>query len=558
MVRSVWRLIQKEFKGLHQAAFLLGAATLGSQILALVRDRLLAGTFGASAELDVYYAAFRLPDLLYVSLASMISVTVLIPFIVNRLEKSKAEVSELLNQLYTLFCLAMAVIGLLLFLALPYLASYLAPGFEGQDLDSFVTLSRILLLSPFLLGLSNLLGSLTQTFQRFFVYALSPVLYNVGIIIGILWFYPIWGLSGLAWGVAVGALAHMLIQVPAVWRLGFALKLTKNLSWSEIKPVILTSLPRTGALAAHQLIILVLVALGSLLVVGSISVFTLSFNLQGVPLAIIGVSYSVAAFPALAKLQAKGYLTKFKEQLTVAVRHIVFWSAPATVMLIVLRAQLVRVILGTGRFDWQETQLTAASLAIFALSVTAQSLLLLFIRAYYAGGRTFIPVVTNGVSAVMIIAGAWGLLWAFEEFLVWRLFVENLFRVQGVAGTEVLMLPLAFSVGTWLNLLILWCLFRRTFGGLDPLIWRTFGQVSAASIFGGLVAYQTLVVLAPVFDLNTFFGILSQGLLAGVAGVSFWFFMLWLLGNTELWEVVTSLKGKFWKSRLIIPEPEEL
>src|SRR5690606_20597616 len=281
-----------------------------------------------------------------------------------------------------------------------YLAPLVAPGFGPEALSDLVSMSRILLLSPFLLGISNLFGSVTQAFQKFYAYTLSPLLYNIGIIVGILFFYPKFGLTGLVWGVVFGAFLHLLIQLPALLQSNILPAITFRFWDKQVKEVILTSIPRTLTLASHQITIVVLVAMATLLTPGSVSVFNFAFNLQSVPLAIIGVSYSVAAFPSLARFLSAGEMDKFKKQMLSAIRHIIVWSLPVIVLFIVLRAQIVRVILGAGEFGWTETRLTAAALSLFVLSVLAQNLVQLFIRAYYAKGETVKPLIINIFSAV--------------------------------------------------------------------------------------------------------------------------------------------------------------
>lgn len=559
MVGRLISLITKQIGGLHEAAFLLGLSAFCSQLLGLVRDRLLAGQFGAGSDLDVYYGAFRLPDLLYVSVASFVSVTVLIPFILDGLNNNdKAGVKKLLNQLFTLFTLVMIAVSVIAYLALPYLAPHLVPGFSASSQARLVDLSRILLLSPFLLGLSNLLGSVTQGLNKFFIYALSPICYNLGIIFGIIFFYPKFGLSGLAGGVVLGAAGHLLIQWPALSGAGLAPRWQWPTNWSKLGQIILTSLPRTLTLGAHQLSLLVLVALGSTFSVGAITVFNLAWNLQSVPLAIVGVSYSVAAFPALSRLFVQGDKAAFLNQMRTAFRHIVFWSMIATIFFIVLRAQVVRVILGSGEFGWTETRLTAAALALFAISVVAQGLVLLFVRGYYAAGRTFTPFIINTASSLLIIVLAFNLKQFFLNWPEGRYFVEALLRVSDLEGTMVLVLPLAFSLGLIINLVALLTVFKFDFGSLGREALRAVRQSFIASVFGGFITYQSLLLLALRLDLNTFSGIFLQGLVAGVIGLLSTFALLVIMDNKEVGELNRTLRHKFWRSHPIAPEPVEL
>ncbi|MBT4894909.1 oligosaccharide flippase family protein, partial [bacterium] len=395
MVRRIFNLIHKEINGLHEAAYLLGAFALLSQILALFRDRLLAHFFGAGAVLDTYYAAFRLPDIIFVAIASIVSVYVLIPFLAEKSSISKLKEKEFINTIFSAFFLIIITVSVIAFIFAPWLMKLFFPGLvDTAQFADLILLTRVLLLQPIFLGISNLFASITQIHRKFVLYALSPVLYNVGIIIGIVFFYPSFGFMGLGLGVVLGAVLHLAIQIPFIVKNKFLPKITLSIvgtRFNDVKKVIFLSLPRTLALSAHQISLLFLISFASLMASGSIAVFNLSFNLQSVPLTIIGVSYSVAAFPTLAKMFSNGQKKDFLEQVLTASKHIIFWSFPAIVLFIILRAQIVRVILGSGEFDWADTRLTAAALALFAVSIAAQGLVLLFVRGYYAAGNTKKP-----------------------------------------------------------------------------------------------------------------------------------------------------------------------
>ncbi|MEK7068463.1 MAG: lipid II flippase MurJ, partial [Patescibacteria group bacterium] len=410
-----------------------------SQILALLRDRLLAGTFGAGETLDLYYAAFRLPDLLFATVASLLSLYALLP-IIARL--APEDMHAFLERSLLVFFAAMGIIAAAAFAAAPYILSFILPGLAG---DGLTELTRILLLPPLLLGASNIVAALTQLKQRFLLYSLSPLLYNLGIILGIVVLYPYVGLRGLAWGVVVGAAFHLLIQLP-FWGGGGRSRMSWRDTIAGLGEVLKLSVPRTLALAAGQISLLILVALASLMEKGSIAVFMFAFNLQAVPLAIIGVSYSVAAFPTLSRLHAAGEWHEFARHIETALRHVLFWSVPVIVFVIVLRAQLVRAILGTGMFEWPETRLVAAALALFIVSLAAQSITLLVSRGYYAAGDTAKPLIFGALSVVVAVGSGLMLMRLFAEWDLWRLFLEEMLRVDGIAGTPILMLALAYCL----------------------------------------------------------------------------------------------------------------
>ncbi len=560
MVKAIIRLMGGGIRGLHEAAYLLGAFALLSQILALVRDRLLASSFGAGPMLDVYYASFRIPDIIFVSVASLVSVYVLIPFLVEKSAENKKAEQDFISSIFSVFTGIILIVSLAVFFAVPYLTRFIFPGLvDSPFYGDLVILTRILLLQPIFLGFSNLFGSITQTRQRFLLYALSPLLYNAGIIGGILFLYPSFGMIGLAFGVVIGAFLHLLIQLPFIFSEGLMPRITLKPFWSDIKKVTQLSLPRTLALSANQVSLIVLLGYASVLTSGSIAIFNFAFNLQSVPLAIIGVSYSVAAFPTLAKLFTNGQKELFVEQMIIVARHIIFWSLPAVVLFIVLRAQIVRVILGSGEFGWSETRLVAASLALFSISLVAQSLILLFVRGYYASGNTRIPLLINVTSAIGIVFFAWIFLTLFRTIPTFRFFTEDLLRVDGIAGTEVLMLPLGYSMASILGVIAFWVLFQIRFNRFWSSLWRTILHSLFASLSAGLVAYHLLNFFDNIFNINTFIGIFTQGLLSGIGGVIVGIALLVLVKNKEINEISRSLRHKFWRERAIVsPEREEI
>lgn len=563
MVSRLLNFFGKEWHNVHEAAFLIGGLALFSQILAIARDRLFASTFGASSSIDIYYAAFRIPDLLYVSIASFVSVTVLIPFLMDRLSagtpEGDASARKFLNEVFSIFFFGITAASVAVFAALPYIAEYVVPGFSEAELAAFVEVSRILLLSPILIGISNLVGSITQAFKHFFVYALSPVLYNLGIILGIVFLYPRMGLEGLAFGVILGAFMHLAIQVPTLVRKGFLPRVTFRIAWSDVRRLVLVSLPRTLTLSFNQVALLVLVGIASTLGEGAVSVFNFSYNLQSVPLVLIGVSYSVAAFPGLIAAFSKGDRAAFSDEIRAVARIIIFWSVPVTFLFIVLRAQIVRTILGSGAFSWSDTKLTAAMLALFAVSIVAQSLILLLIRGYYAMGNTWKPLLANVAAFAVTVVTPFALLSLIEARPGFAEFLEVLFRVEDVHYAEVLVLPLSFTLGMIVNAVLLLMLFEReVVQGLTRALSRTFFETVSASFFMAFAAYQFLSAFGSIFDINTFWGIFLQGLFAGIFGVAVGILFLMLMRNEELSAIIASLKKRFWRSAVIAPEQGEL
>ncbi len=559
MVKKFFEMMGKEIKGLHEAAYLLAFFAFLSQILALLRDKLLAFNFGAGHTLDIYYAAFRIPDLIFVSVASVVSASVLVPFFIDRFHNDADRGRKFIDSVFSAFFLVIVTVSVIIYFFIPQLVVLLLPGFANDaSLPELIVTSRILLLSPIFLGLSNFLSSITQMHKRFLVYALSPILYNVGIIFGILFLHPILGIYGLIWGVVIGAFLHMVIQIPFIMHKETFPRLLLNFSWSDIQKVILISLPRTVTLSSNQLASFFLISLASFMSGGSISIFSLAFNLQSVPLSIIGVSYSSAIFPTLSRFFAEKNRKDFLEKMIDSARHIIFWSIPITILFIVLRAQIVRTIYGAGNFSWEDTRLTAATLSIFIMSVVGQSLILLFVRAYYAEGRTKKPLIVNVISATFIIVFGYALTKIFFAFPMFRYFLEDLFKVSGLVGTSVLVLPLAYSVGILLNTYLHWHMFEKDYPGFTRPVMVTLFQSFSASIIMGYVTFISLRFFNIFFPLTKSWNVFLQGFLAGIVGIIVGILILLILKNKEIQEVWATLHHKFWKSDVVVPDQETL
>lgn len=559
MVRRFLGFVYKEIRGLHQAAYVLALFTFSSQLLALLRDRLLAHEFGAGIELDIYYAAFRIPDLLFVLFASTLSVYVLIPFVARRIETGGVqEARELLSRVFSLFLVGYSALALVIALNASIITDLFFPGFVGEEKEILILLMRILLIQPFFLGLSSLFGVITQLHKRFVLFALSPVLYNVGIILGIVLMYPHAGLWGLALGVVLGAVLHMSVQIPFVKGSGLTPQFVVRVPLRELREILSVSIPRALTLSLHQLLFVVLVGIASVMAVGSVSVLQFAFNLQSVPLAIIGVSYSVAAFPTLATLFSKGQRDGFRTHITVALKHIIFWSVPAVALLIVLRAHVVRIILGTGAFDWNDTRLTAAVFGMFLISLVAQAVNLVLVRGFYAAGNTRTPLIVTTISTMGTVLLASLLFALFSSSAEFARGLESLMRVVGVPGSEVLTLSFAFTLGMIVHSVVLIMIFGKQYALNLRGVCITALHALLAAVATGSTAYAALNLFVHGVRTSTFLGILIQGTLAGLAGVSVGALVLYLLRNEEFFEVGRSFRRRLFKTDVLASDENPL
>ena len=551
MMNRALRFLSYEVRGLHTAVYMIALSSLLSSLLALLRDRLLAHEFGASTTLDIYYAAFRIPDLIFVAAGALVSVYILIPELTRR---STEEQREYIDTVLVGFSLVAVIASVIAALFAPAILAALFPEIAAAGhLATLVTLTRLMLLQPIFLGLSNIFGAITQMRQRYALYSLSPLLYNAGIICGVLVFYPLWGLTGLALGVVLGAFMHVGIQLPSVFADGFIHAVPTRFKPRMFLQTVLISIPRALALSMNQISFIGLTVLAGMLVPGSIAVFMFAFNLQAVPVAIIGASYSVAAFPILAAALSRGDRSFFIEHIANAARLVVFWSLPVTALIIVLRAHIVRVILGSGAFDWTDTRLTAAVLALLALSLTAQGITFLLVRGYYAAGRTFTPFLIALGSALATVSLGALLLGVFQNKFILEL-AQDLLRVVGVPGSTILALAFASTSVSILSTIVLIANFEHRFTGFLSGVWRAWAQSAVAALGAGCGAYGVLVAIGPITLFSTTASIFVRGFTAGVFGIIVAGLVYALLGSREFAEIVDVIRGRL--AGIITPIPQ--
>jgi len=537
------RLLNGQAKTITSAAIIIGAASLTSRFLGVIRDRILAGEFGAGDVLDTYYAAFRIPDLVFNLLVLGALSAGFIPIFTQYLrEEKKNKAWELANQILTILLISLFVVCALLFVFAPQIMKLITPGFDSEKMAMTVALTRIMFLSPILLGLSSVFGGILQSFRRFLVYSLAPILYNIGIIVGALFFVKIWGIYGLAIGVVLGALMHMLIQIPTSVYLGFRFKPILNLKDQGLRKIGRIMVPRTLTLGITQINFVVITIVASTLAAGSLAVFNLANNLQIFPVGIFGISFAIAAFPTLSSLALKEDKKEFIESFSNTTREILFFIIPASVLLIVLRAQIVRVILGSGNFTWEDTVLTMETLAMFSFSLFAQALIPLLLRAYYAFHKAMAPFViglfTVGINIILSLI-------LTKPFVLFGLHFH-----LGVSG-----LGLAFTLSSILDFMILWIFLRFLTKSLNEskILWSV-AKILIASLVMAMVTQFMKYGIEPYFGTRTFIGIFLQGLISGLVGIAVFIVVALALRMQEMYTFLNSVKRRLFKNKENYPK----
>jgi len=514
------RILNSKTKTINSAAGILAVASLISGLLGLFRDRLLAGTFGAGLELDIYYASFRIPDFISTVLVMGAISAAIIPIFSQYVVRSREEAWRFFSNLINLFFVSLVIISFFLIIFVPQILSFVAPGFSGDKKESAVLLTRIMFLSPIILGISNIISGVLRVFKRFLVTSLAPIMYNLGIIFGIVFLVPFLGLQGLAWGVVFGAFLHFFIQIPILLKLGFNLKIIFDIFDPGFLKTIKLTFPRAVGLAAGQINLIVITAIGSTLASGSIAVFSLANNLQNLPITLIAVSFSIAAFPFLALYFSQQNKEKMIKEFSLVFRQIIFFIVPISILIFLLRAQIIRIILGTGRFGWADTQLTAACLGIFSFAVFAYSLTLLISKTFYAFHNTKIPALITLFTVILNIVLCFVFVWLLSFENVFQRLLINILDLEGIKDNSVIGLPLALTIsGLFQVCLLLVMLYRKIGNFRTGEIFDSFVKVLASGVLLGLACYFVRQITASFVDMQTFAGISIQGFLAGLFGI---------------------------------------
>ncbi len=520
------KILTSQTNSITGAAVILGIASLTSRIMGIVRDRTFAHFFGAGDTLDAYYAAFRIPDFVYnIVIVGALSAT-LIPLFTKALAKNKDEAWHVVNTLLATMGLIISLIAVLLALFAPYIVQLLVPGFSHDKQQTVILLTRIMCVSPVILGVSSIVSAVLQSYKNFLIYSLSPIMYNIGIIAGAWLLVPMMGISGLAIGVLLGACLHLAIQLPTLHSHGFRFRPRLDWKHSSVKLMGTMMVPRMLDLAVGDINLMVITAFASTLGSGRITAFQFANNLQTVPIGLIGVSFAVAAFPTLTHVIAEKKIDEFRSSLSATIQQILFFIIPITILFLLLRAQIVRVVLGSGAFDWTATINTANILGFFSLSLFAQSLMPLLVRAFFALEDTWTPFYTSLVSMLVnVIAG---------------FILKNEY---GVAG-----LGMAFSLSLVIECSLLWITLRHKITHLNDFsIVETLLKLSIGALLMAVVVQYLKTPLSHIFNLTTFWGIFAQGAVAGLSGILVYLATTYILRTKPLLDFHASITRRWLK-----------
>jgi putative peptidoglycan lipid II flippase len=457
---------------LARAGVIVSGAFLVSRALGWLRVGVTTSIFGASPQLDAFYAAFRIPDLIFQLVAAGALGSALIPVVAGLLAKDEqARAWRVVSIVANLLLVALIVLSLVFAIAAPVIVPLITPGFGPAQMDLTIELTRIMLLSPIFLALGSVASALLNADGRFTAAALAPISYNLAIIGGAILLGPVIGVTGLAIGVVVGSVAHLLVQVPDIARrTTYRYERSLDTRDETARTVFGLMVPRAVGLGAVQITFIVNTSLASGLATGAITAYQVAFTVLQLPLGLIAQPLGVVLLPAMSRALATGDRREFGTMVDRSLRLLAYTMMLVTVLAMVLRQEVVTLLFGYGRYDEEALLLTAETLVVFLIGLPAHSLIAIMARAFYAGHDTVTPVVAALLAVAINVA-------------VSVLTVGTL----GLPG-----LALGIALGAWAEALLLLVLLARrvpTLGALRELgAWAVFfGCALAAGLATWLV-----------------------------------------------------------------------
>lgn len=528
MVKNLFDLLTTRQTSILSGAAIIMMTVILSKILGLVRDRLLVHTFPPDT-VAIFFAAFRLPDLVFQLLVFGALSVAFIPVFTEYLEgKGKKEAFKLAGSILNLSLIVLSLATLVIYFFVDPITAWIVPGFSPDQRLQVAALTRTILIGQILLAVGSLFAGILQSYQRFIIPALAGVFYNFGIILGTIFLTGPMGISGPAMGVIIGAILHVLVQLPLILSLGFRFEFITNIFHPGVREITRLMSIRTIGLAAEQINETVGVVLASLISTASVTYLTFAQHLQVVPIGLFGATIAQAALPVLSSEKARGRIEEFKVTLLTTLHQILFLALPATAILIVLRIPAVRLVFGASQFDWEATVLTGTTVAFLAIGLSAQSISLLLVRAFYALRDTRTPVT---VSLVVVSV----------NIILSYYFVK-------VLNLEIWSLGLAYSISALLSGVLLFTTLHFKVGGfvLSQVLGPLLKMLMAATIMGVALYIPIKLLDQVIFDTTRTVNLIILTLLASIFALSIYVLLVWFMKVKELNTYVDLLK-KFGK-----------
>lgn len=539
-------IFKKKQEDILSAAFVISISVALSRILGLVRYRLLASNFGHDLKLlDSYIAASILPDAIFEVLIFGTIALAFIPVFSKYLSKDKLEKAWIFSStMITLGLFIFVIFSVVIMIFADFIAPILAPGIVAKDPQAQVLIARLLrimLVSQLFFVVSIFLTGILQSFQRFLIPAIASVFYNIGIIISIIFLVPVFGIYAPALGMILGALLHLIIQLPLVFSLGFRFRFNFDFKSYDVKETISLMWPRSVSLGLTRISDMINIALASIAAVGSIVAFNFAQVLQLVPTAFFAAPIAQAAFPSLSIEFNAQRKEQFKKLFLESFHQVLFLVFLTASILAILRIPVVRLIFGARELPWNITVLTGQILIAFSIGIVAQSINLLITRGFYAIRDSMTPVKVNTVTVTLNILMSLIFIFVLHLSVVWLAF--------------------AYSFANILSCLTLFYLLDRKIGGFErKALFIPAIKMFLITIVTAVSLYLPMKLLDQlIFDTTRTIGLIFLTSVAAVSGLFVYLALSWLLRVKEVtifWSFTKRIL--VWPSKLVAPAPTSI
>lgn len=531
LLKNIKDFIFAKQKSIFSSAVLLSLMIVLTSLTGFLRYRILAGYFNKE-ELDIFFASFRIPDIIFEILVTGALTSTFIPIYV-KYKENKKELTENVSSIINLIFLALTIFVVVVSLFLDKIIPVLTPGYDVMKTEKIINLSRMLLLGqlPFFV-LGNFLTGIGQANKIFFLSALAPIVYNLTIILTIIFLYPTLFLLAPVWGIIIGAFFLFVIQLPLLFNSGFTyqfiLKKTEGL-----KEFIKLVVPRTFTVIVAQIDATIDLALATLLGSGAYTVFYLAQHLQFLPVSMIGIAFAQASLPYLAEIFQQKKIEEFKKIISDSILNLFYLTIPISFFFIFARTPLVRLFFGGQKFDWEATVLTAITLSYFSLSLPFHGIYYFLIRCFYSMHDSRTPFYISVFSITINIVLSLLFIFIFQ-LPVWSL-------------------ALSFSISIIVNSSLLFIIISSRLRGLGlKSIFVEIGKMFFSAFLAAFVSYFSMKLLdGLIFDttrtVNVFF------LLLTIASIHFilYLFLSWLFNLKEIYFLTTLIiKIKQYQKKL--------
>lgn len=523
-IRNGTRVFTSEQHTILSAATIIGFIYCVSAFLGFIKNRLLSGFFGDSAELGIYFAADAIPNLIFSLLVSGALSAAFIPVFTRHYKRNKSEAWDITSSLLNVSLFIFLIFTIIVLFSADFIAREIIArnsDLTAENLRMMANLMRIMMVAQIVLIFSSFFTSILQSFNKFVVPALAPVTYNLGIIIFILLFIKPLGIYAPAYGMVFGAVLHMLTQIPLIRGSGYKYKLLFNLREKGVHEVYKLMVPRTIGQAAQKFLNPLYTNLALFISAPSNVILTFATDIQSLPVKVFGMSIGQAALPILANaIGENDDLEEFKTLLLKTLQQIVFFVLPVSILIFVLRVPLVRLAVGASRYSWEATVMTSYSLGFFSISLVAQSLIMILARAFYALRDTKTPLF---ISTIAILVNA----------ILAVLFVRHL-------DLGVWSLALAYTIGSYVNFTLLFVFLVKKIGGIDfkDFLYHV-NRIGVACVITGIALYVPFRAMDElVFDTTRTPGLIVLTASVSIIGLLTYVFFAWLLKIRDLQLIV--------------------